>query len=289
MGSLAIIKSQTPVVAYHAAQWNGIRLGHWRALPGELPERTRPDHEINIPISGNFTSSKHTAAGGYRSDHANAGKVCIVPAGQPIAVRWREDVEGVTLSLSPSLLACAASGGDPRTQVEVVETYEAEDHLIRQIGLALLAEALTSEPAVGRLYAESLTQTLALHLVRHYSVSRRAPEMFRGGLSGYNVRRAKDFINEHLEQDLTLAGIAESVGLSQFHFARAFKLTTNLTPQQYLTERRVERAKHLLSESDLPLVEVSSRAGFKSQSHFTTLFRRFTGTTPKAWRQSRFS
>jgi AraC family transcriptional regulator len=288
MSSLAIIKSRTPVVAYHAAQWNGIRLGHWRALAGEVLERTRPDHEINIPISGHFTSSKHTAAGSNRSDHANAGNVCIVPAGQPIAVRWREEVEGVTLSLSPSLLACAASGDDPRTQVEIVETYGAEDHLIRQIGLALLAEALTSEP-VGRLYAESLTQTLALHIVRHYSVSRRAPEMFRGGLSGYNLRRAKDFINEHLEQDLTLAGIAESVGLSQFHFARAFKLTTNITPQQYLTERRVDRAKHLLSESDLPLVEVSARTGFKSQSHFTTLFRRFTGTTPKAWRQSRLS
>jgi AraC family transcriptional regulator len=285
MESLAIKKSQIPIVAYHAAQWNGIRLGHWRALAGEVPERTRPDHEINIPISGNFTSNKYTAAGRCRSDRANARNICIVPAGQPIAVRWREEVEGVTLSVSQSLLACAAAGDDSRTQVDIVETYGAEDHLIRQIGLALLREALTSEP-VGRLYAESLTQTLALHLVRHYCVWHRAPEMFRGGLSGYRLRRAKDFINEHLDQELTLAGIAESVGLSQFHFARAFKLTTNTTPQRYLTERRVERAKRLLSDSDLPLVEIGSQVGFKSQSHFTTLFRRFTGTTPKAWRES---
>ena len=288
MGSLAIIKGKTPVVAYHAAQWNGIRLGHWRGPAGEVLERTRPDHEINIPITGNFTSRKHTAAGRCRPDRANPGNICIVPAGQPIAVQWREEVEGVTLSLSPSLLACAASGDDPRTQVEIVETYGAEDQLIRQIGLALLAEALTSEP-LGRLYAESLAQTLALHVIRHYSVSHRTTEMFRGGLSGYNLRRAKEFINEHLEQDLTLTRIADAVGLSQFHFARAFKLATNLTPQQYVTERRVELAKHLLREGDLPLVEVSARAGFKSQSHFTTLFRRFIGTTPKAWRQSRFS
>ena len=287
MGSLAKIKSQIPVVAYHAAQWDGIRLGHWRALAGEVLERARSDHEINIPISGNFTSRKHTATGSCRPDRANARNICIVPAGQAIAVRWREEVEGVTLSISPTLLSWA-SGDDPRTRVEIVETYGAEDQLIRQIGLALLAEALTTEP-VGRLYAESLTQTLALHLVRHYSVSRRAPEMFRGGLSGYHLRRAKEFINEHLEQDLTLRAIAESVGLSQFHFARAFKLTTNITPQQYLTERRVEHAKHLLSGSNLPLVEISARAGFKSQSHFTTLFRRFTGTTPKAWRESRRS
>jgi AraC family transcriptional regulator len=288
MGSSSIVKSQIPIVAYHAAQWNGIRLGHWRALAGEVFERTRSDHEINIPIAGNFTSNKFTAAGRCRSDRASARNICIVPAGQPIAVQWREEVEGVTLSVSQALLACAISGDDSRTQVDIVETYGAEDQLIRQIGLALLREALTSEP-VGRLYAESLTQTLALHLVRHYCVSHRAPEMFRGGLSGYKLRRAKDFINEHLEQDLTLASIAASVGLSQFHFARAFKLTTNTTPQRYLTKRRVERAKQLLSESDLPLVEISALVGFKTQSHFTTLFRRFTGTTPKRWRESSHS
>src|SRR4030095_1839985 len=131
MGSLSIIKTQTPIVAYHAAQWDGIRLGHWRALAGEVPERTRPDHEINIPISGNFTSIKHTAAGSCRPDRANPGNICIIPAGQPVTVRWREEVEGVTLSLSQSLLACAASGDYPRTQVEIVETYQAEDQLIR--------------------------------------------------------------------------------------------------------------------------------------------------------------
>src|SRR5678815_201187 len=102
MSSLANIKSQIPVIAYHAAQWNGIRLGHWRAGAGEVLERTRPDHEINIPISGNFTSRKQTAAGSCRPDRANAGNICVVPAGQPIAVRWRGEVEGVTLSLSPS-------------------------------------------------------------------------------------------------------------------------------------------------------------------------------------------
>ena len=68
MASLSIITTQTPVVAYHAAQWDGIRLGHWRAPAGEVLERTRPDHEINIPICGNFTSRKHTASGSCRPD-----------------------------------------------------------------------------------------------------------------------------------------------------------------------------------------------------------------------------
>jgi AraC family transcriptional regulator len=285
---LAVTKNYKFLIADKATHWNGVKLRHWRARPGALPEHVKPDHEINIPISGNFTSNKQTAVGICRADRANATNVCIIPAGQPFAVAWNEEVEGVSISLSPSLFACAASGDDTRAQVELIETYKAEDQLIRQIGFALLAESKKNEPT-GRLYAESLAQTLALHLVRQYSVSRRAPEEFRGGLSAYNLRRVKEFINEHLGQDLSLADIAAAVGLSQFHFARAFKCATNLTPHRYLTGRRIELAQRLLSESELPLIEVSSLTGFKSQSHFTTSFRRFTNMTPKAWRQSKFS
>jgi AraC family transcriptional regulator len=285
---LAAAKSDTQVISYNVTRSDDVRLRHWRALPGELPEFVHADHEINIPISGNLTSTKHTAVGSCRADRANSTNVCIVPAGQPVAVRWNEEVEGVTISLSPSLVSRAASRDDTRAQVEIIETYEAEDQLVREIGLALLAELMNGKPT-GRLYAESLAQTLALHIVRRYSVACRAPEDFRGGLSGYNLRLAEEFINEHLSQDLSLADIAAAVGLSKFHFARAFKRSTNLTPQRYLTERRIERAKRLLSESELPLIEVSTRTGFKSQSHFTTSFRRFTNMTPKAWRHNKFS
>jgi AraC family transcriptional regulator len=289
MSSLTVTKSSTAIIASNPGQWHGISLRHWHALPGELPEYVHPEHEINIPISGNLTSYKHTAVGRRQTNHGNATNICIVPAGQPIAVKWGEEVEGLTLSLTPSFVASAVSGGGtPPSQVELIEIYEAEDNLIRQIGLALLAEATKFEPS-ARLYAESLAQTLALHLVSQYGVSHHTPEKFRGGLSGYNLRRAKEFINEHLAQDLSLNDIAASVGLSQFHFARAFKRAMNLTPHQYVTERRIEHAKRLLSETDLSLIEITTCSGFKSQSHFTTRFRQFTNMTPKAWRHSKLS
>lgn len=156
--------------------------------------------------------------------------------------------------------------------------------MIQHVALNLLSE-FDSEAGAGKLYAESFAQTLVLHILRNYSTARFMRENLSGGLSGYKLRRATEFIRENLEGDLTLAEIAEVAGLSQFHFARAFRRTTGLTPQQYITQKRIERAKLLLADGDLPLVEVSLRAGFKNQSHFTTLFRKFTRLTPKAWRE----
>ncbi len=99
------------------------------------------------------------------------------------------------------------------------------------------------------------------------------------------MRRAKEFIVENLEEDLSLAEIAAAANLSQYHFARAFRKSTGFTPQQYLMQQRIERAKQLLAKNDLPIVEISLLTGFKNQSHFTTLFRKFTKLTPRTWRE----
>ncbi|HLM03103.1 MAG TPA: AraC family transcriptional regulator, partial [Pyrinomonadaceae bacterium] len=170
---------------------------------------------------------------------------------------------------------------------EFTEIYKNEDPLIQHIGLTLLAESSAETPA-GRLYADSLIQTLILHLLKNYSTAASAAaaaENQNGGLSGYKLRRVREFIDANLEEDLSLAEIAAVAGLSQFHFARAFRKTTGSTPQQYVMRQRIERAKELLAKGDLPLVEISLRAGFKNQSHFTTLFRKFTKLTPKTWRE----
>jgi AraC family transcriptional regulator len=103
---------------------------------------------------------------------------------------------------------------------------------------------------------------------------------------GYKLSRIKEFITENLEEDLSLAEISAVADLSQFHFARAFRKSTGLTPQQFLMQQRIERAKELLAKNDLPIVEISLRTGFKNQSHFTSLFRKFTRLTPKVWRES---
>jgi AraC family transcriptional regulator len=148
-----------------------------------------------------------------------------------------------------------------------------------------MREAESEKPA-GRLYAESLANILAIHLFRNYSSGSPAITLANGGLTGLRLRRAIEFIRENLARDVSLIEIAENAEMSPYHFARAFKKSTGLAPHQYLTKRRIELAKELLAGTAMPIVDVSSAVGFQSQSHFTTLFRRLTGATPRVFRET---
>jgi AraC family transcriptional regulator len=111
--------------------------------------------------------------------------------------------------------------------------------------------------------------------------------MSRGGMAPGKLRKAIEFINANLdkEQTVALAAVAEEVHVSYFHFSRAFKQSTGVSPNVYMIEQRIDRAKKLLTETDLPIAEIALRVGFASQSHFTTTFRRLAWATPKSFRE----
>ena len=74
--------------------------------------------------------------------------------------------------------------------------------------------------------------------------------------------------------------------MSPFHFARMFKQSTEQSPHLYILLQRIKRAKELLASTDLPITEVAADVGFRTQGHFTGVFHRYTGFTPKVFRMS---
>jgi AraC family transcriptional regulator len=99
------------------------------------------------------------------------------------------------------------------------------------------------------------------------------------------LRHAAEYIDRNLRNRLTLAEIAAEIDLNPQYFARVFKRAVGQAPHQYILDKRVERAKALLKTSDLSLVEIASRVGIATQSHFTTVFHRVTGMTPREFRE----
>ncbi|AEI68712.1 helix-turn-helix domain-containing protein [Corallococcus macrosporus] len=107
----------------------------------------------------------------------------------------------------------------------------------------------------------------------------------RGGLSPAALHRVKLYVEAHLAQRIPVGALARRAGLSVFHFTRAFRQSTGMTPHAWVQHRRVERASELLRQSTRPLGDIALAVGFGSQSHFTTVFRRITGLTPAVVRR----
>lgn len=273
----------SPYFFKQSGSWPGVHVHRAHVMPGRVLEHTNFFHDINVAISGSLTTEKFSAVGKHVVAKGGGGDVCITPAGQLISARWEEPLDNMGISLDPQFVAQAAADNHFSSDFEFVEVYKGDDRLIPQIGLTLLAESESESPS-GRLFSDSLIQTLILHLLRNYSAAAVKQEAANGGLSGYKLRRIREFIAANLEEDLSLSEISAVAELSQFHFARAFRKTTGQTPQQFLMQQRIERAKELLARNELPIVEISLRTGFKNQSHFTTRFRKFTKLTPKTWR-----
>ena len=98
------------------------------------------------------------------------------------------------------------------------------------------------------------------------------------------VRRARDYLDAHLDQPVELADLADAAGLSRFHLLRVFRAAVGATPHVYLTDRRIQRAKGLLGGS-LPLAEVAIACGFCDQAHFNRVFKARVGVAPGQYRR----
>jgi AraC family transcriptional regulator len=151
-----------------------------------------------------------------------------------------------------------------------------------------LTVALRDGTAEDGLYIDTLAQMMAVHLARHHFAQSRPPRLGAAQtISGSKMRRVLDYIEDNLDSDLSLEAMAAEVNLSPIYLARAFKAAVGQSPHRYVLGRRIERAKELLRNTELPVVDVALSSGFSSQSHLSYWFQRDMGVSPAVYRQHR--
>ena len=144
-----------------------------------------------------------------------------------------------------------------------------------------LRAGIQSGNALDRMYGEALSTALAVHLLREYSAPVLGPKRQYGGLPREKLVRAVEYIQDQLDTDLTVSGIAQAVGMSPYYFTRLFKESTGQSPHQYVVEARVRKAKELLTTGKFTISEAAHHVGFVDQSHLTRHFKRVFGLPPK--------
>jgi len=189
----------------------------------------------------------------------------------------------LTLYVHPVLLIHGAFAWHHPKRVAMVLHLHAGDPLLHHMTLVLHA-AIDAEGVPGRLYAEALTDALAVHLLLRYAACRPPAGAGPAGLSKPTLRRTTDYIAAHLAHECSVAELAAVAQTSPDHFARLFRHATGHTPHQYVILCRIARAKQLLTETASPIVEIGHQVGFTDQSYFTAVFRKHVATTPSAYR-----
>ena len=110
------------------------------------------------------------------------------------------------------------------------------------------------------------------------------PGRHSGGLSPWRERLAKQLISDNLSENIEVAELARACALSRSYFSRAFKCSTGLSPQEWIREQRLARAKCLIQHTAMSLTQISQECGFCDQSHFSHIFSRAEGVNPFTWR-----
>ena len=137
----------------------------------------------------------------------------------------------------------------------------------------------------GRLFLDGVEQALAIALVGGYAVRDYSVRVYRGGLGPARLRRVTELVHAKLEDELTLAELAESVGLSTAHFSEMFRQSTGETPHQFVLRHRMDRAKEMLRGADVRVLDVAVACGFKTQQHFARVSRWKCGSSPTEYRR----
>ena len=273
-----------PLLSSRCRAWNDIvvELHHFRGVDAVVPVR---EHIVGVHIAGSVNLLQ-SRSGRTCVKHVRAGDVTITPFGEPKRFQHAGENIVILLKLAPAFIQSVAGDEyalDP-SRFELLENFGTPDRHLVALGKQLLA-GLEPEGAGGRMRVEALTTQLAIHLLRHHCTASGSLRKPMPKLPPRKLQRALQYIDDNLREDISLACVAEALAMSPWHFAHAFRQTTGLPPHRFVLERRIERAKSLLRETDLPITEIADRIRCSSHSHFSVLFRRTTGQTPRDYRR----
>lgn len=229
------------------------------------------------PFTVASAGSVHSAPAGLLAANARAmDDTPTVPRNPLASVKVGLPHIGVVLSLS----ADAANSGGLDFDAPATSEAMASDPVMQRL-FDQLGRSGSDESDDDSAYADAIRVALAARWLKLRSSEQSESTE---ALQKWRLKRVLAHIDENLGEAVSLADLARAAGLSRMYFAARFRAATGLRPHDYLLQRRIDRAKELLSRTEETLVNIALDVGFQTQAHFTTVFKKFVGSTPGRWR-----
>jgi AraC family transcriptional regulator len=260
----------------------------WRALDQQTREVSAqtPDDEHLVSIVLRNENIRISVGGRILHDGpVMPGTVQVTEPGVPARCLFRGPYDVLHLHV-PNALIAKLGGEASVSEAAPLHSGPAltQDPVVERLARALVTADEVAGPC-GQLYVECIATAIVTRLLastRRVQGSGRAKV---AELARWRLRRVTEYVDENLAESVSLADLAAAAGLTRMHFAAQFRAATGLPPHEYLLRRRIERAQEMLAEDREALVDIALSVGFQTQSHFTSVFKRFVGQPPRAWRQ----
>jgi AraC family transcriptional regulator len=282
---LAMLYPDAIVTSSDAFGWQHVRAIHLQHSLGELILPPSDNHCLMLNLGAPLHLKTHFGKRSFQGK-VRAGEVAIIPAGLSWSCQSQSPrlQNTLLLYLRPLFVRSAvAEFNFSYKGIALTPQIGFKEMHIRHVAMSLLHE-LNEANVLGRLYADSLAIGLAMQFVRCYS-SLKDVHIGRGGMAPSKLRRAIGLIDQHLageeEGRVELKVVARSIGMSYFHFSRAFKQSMGMSPTNYIAERRIERAKKLLEETELPIQRSLCDLGFPVRATLQPLSAGWPGLRQK--------
>lgn len=291
-GRISVVRESTLVPLLASAQdghpgdqpWKGVLLERHLVQPSEIPEHEHPHLCLHLQLRGD-EKFEWWSSGKNAVEHTWPGSLILIPPGTTDRLRWQGPSERTIVSIDRNALADLARDWSSPRAPEFKGSWSLHDPSLRQLLMEMSNEARNGWP-LGSLYADLLAMGLETRLLRSHATEPLNRPVLKGGLSLPRLRRAMEYINSNLAEDVRIEAIARELDLSSYHFAHEFRNSTGQTPYQYLIDQRMAKAKDLLKRTKWTVQYIGGLAGFRSPANFIRTFRHRLGQTPEVWRKN---
>jgi AraC family transcriptional regulator len=256
---------------------------HVTPYPAEYPEHEHRTHVLFLP-QGMPVRVDFRIEGKRFKAKAHPGQAWIIPRAMPHSVRFSGKHAGLLLSIGIAQFERHVHQIAQGRRIELIPGFNLVDGQLEHLLSGLLTVAQDASFA-DALVGELIVNAICIRLAKCYATAKPILAPRRGGLPLARLNRVLEFIHANLDKKVSLSALAEAAHMNMYYFASLFRQSMGVSPHQYVLDRRVERAKQLLSNQKLSVLDVGLRVGFSHQNNFARAFRRQAGVSPGRFRK----